>query len=93
MNLLNRLDEAICDDTTGKGSSTRFALMIATTVLTLGLFYAETMFAIQTAFDLKGADGWVTIINHLAICLATVLTGYATKIISSAIAHKDRDEQ
>lgn len=85
MNILKLLDEAARDDQTKYGSSTRVALLTATAFLTIGLLYAETMFAIGLAYGLQGVEGWVTIINHLAVCLATVLTGYATKLIACAI--------
>lgn len=77
------LREAACDDATGKGSSTRLALLWAAFVLGLGLGFA------LKRFDSTGNTNWVPIINTLCVCLATVLTGYASKLIASAFAKKD----
>lgn len=76
------LREAMQDDSTGKGSSTRIALLWAAAVLGLGLAFALRQ------YNLTGREGWVSIVNTLCVCLSTVLVGYASKLISSALSSK-----
>ncbi len=76
------LDESLRDDTTGKGSVTRIALLTAALTLEGCLAFA------LWRFNVTGREGWVPIIEKLTICLAAVLTGYAARMISSAIASK-----
>ncbi len=82
MSILRVLREAINDDITHLASSTRIALLSATWTLCLALLYAEFLFAIQLALLVKGAEGWVAVIDKICVCLAAVLVGYATKMIA-----------
>lgn len=80
------LREAATDDTTGKGSSTRIALLSVALVLEGCLVFAIRQYA------LTGREGWGTIINTLCVCLSTVLVGYASKMIREGMQRKDKDE-
>ena len=81
------LREAATDDATGKGSSTRIALLSVALVLEGCLVFAIRQYA------LTGREGWGTIINTLCVCLSTVLVGYASKLISTAIATRNNQQE
>lgn len=81
------LHEVVTDDVSGRGSSSRAALLSATLTLEGCLIYA------LRRYDATGREGWVTIINTLCVCIAALFSSYLAKVASSIWTKYNQPEE